>query len=309
MVPAQRTTLHLRLAWALVPTSIAVLTVAGGSAEIATALLAIDSATSPPWFGDPAPLPAPVLAPHIRPPRAISAGAARRPIQVVRPAPAPQQTPLPHHRTEKATPAPVLPWESGLVELLARREPADPATPSAADWHEPDLAAADGQVPYGQGATGLHLSSVGEGSSGPSEAIALSGVSTVGAQGEDEPAAAQAWDRYAAASAPPRESEDAPAQERRLPPERVAHVVHLNRGRLRACYQQGLVRNPSLAGRVAIRFAIESDGRVGLASAVGDLGDEAVAGCIARAFQALRFPATGGARITVTYPLVLSPGS
>ena len=92
-----------------------------------------------------------------------------------------------------------------------------------------------------------------------------------------------------------------------MPPERVAHVVRLNRGRLRACYQRGLVRDGTLAGRVAVRFAIEPDGRVTRASASSSLGDSDVVACITRAFRTLTFPPTGGGRINVDYPLALSP--
>ncbi|MBI4956598.1 MAG: AgmX/PglI C-terminal domain-containing protein [Myxococcales bacterium] len=93
-----------------------------------------------------------------------------------------------------------------------------------------------------------------------------------------------------------------------LPSELIQRVVHASFGRFRACYQTGLLQNPSLAGRVVVRFLIGRDGRVMSAADGGsDLPDRGVVSCIASSFQALTFPAPERGTVTVTYPFALTP--
>jgi hypothetical protein len=94
----------------------------------------------------------------------------------------------------------------------------------------------------------------------------------------------------------------------RLPPEAVQRVVRQSFGRFRLCYEDGLRRDPGLAGRVSVEFVIDRQGAVSMASNEGsDLGDESVVACVVRGFQALSFPEPEGGIVTVVYPLVLSP--
>jgi hypothetical protein len=93
-----------------------------------------------------------------------------------------------------------------------------------------------------------------------------------------------------------------------MPRDVVQRVVRANFGRFRACYAAGLRKDPALAGRLSIRFLIDTDGAVVAASLADDaLPDPAVAACVVRAFYGLSFPATVGAEVTVTYPLRFSP--
>jgi tetratricopeptide (TPR) repeat protein len=93
----------------------------------------------------------------------------------------------------------------------------------------------------------------------------------------------------------------------RLPPEAVQRTVREHFGRFRACYHQGLLRNPALEGSVLTRFMIARDGSVQSPESDNGLGDIDVARCIERAFTALRFPAPAGGVVTVIYPLRFSP--
>lgn len=93
----------------------------------------------------------------------------------------------------------------------------------------------------------------------------------------------------------------------RLPPEAVQRVVRQSFGRLRGCYEAGLARNPSLAGRIAVKFVIGRDGEVSLASAgEHDLPDEQVVSCVTRGFAAMSFPPPSGGIVTVVYPVTFS---
>jgi len=308
MVPAQRTTLHLRLALTLVPTSMAILGVVGGSAEITAAWLAIDGAASAEWSQSPAPPPAPVLAPHIGQPERNRYARQHRHAEVTS-HPAPRSRPRPVRRQGVAASSrPPLPWESGLRALLAATG-ARTAEPPRTVGQPPAPPQTDPSLVLGTGARGVQLSSVGEGSTAGAETSALPQVTdpAVPAPGAASPEAGA--DPGSTGPPSPAIPASAPTDRvtRRLPPERVAHVVHLNRGRVRGCYQEGLVRNPSLTGRITLRFTIEPDGRVGQTRAATALDDDALVACIIAAFGELTFPETGGEPIAVAYPLVLSP--
>jgi hypothetical protein len=94
----------------------------------------------------------------------------------------------------------------------------------------------------------------------------------------------------------------------RLPPEVIQRVVRANFGRFRGCYERGLVKNPTLQGRVTGRFLIARDGSVAHASDGGsDLPDAGVVACVVSAFSALSFPVPEGGTVVVEYPLSFSP--
>jgi hypothetical protein len=96
----------------------------------------------------------------------------------------------------------------------------------------------------------------------------------------------------------------------RLPPEVIQRVVRQNHGRFRACYADGLNRDPTLEGRVSVRFVIGQDGTVSNAANSGsDLPDPKVVACVVRVFEMTTFPAPEGGIVTVSYPLMFSPGT
>ena len=92
----------------------------------------------------------------------------------------------------------------------------------------------------------------------------------------------------------------------RRPPEVIQRVVHLNEGRMRACYNAALGRDPTLAGRVTTTFVIRPDGTVRGASANAEIADPQIGPCFAAAFAALTFGPTEGASVRVVYPMMLS---
>ncbi len=93
-----------------------------------------------------------------------------------------------------------------------------------------------------------------------------------------------------------------------LPSEVVQRVVRQSYGRYRMCYEQGLARNPNLAGRVAVAFVIGPGGAVESASPKGsDLPDAEVVGCVVGSFRGLDFPSPEYGRVTVVYPILFAP--
>jgi hypothetical protein len=94
----------------------------------------------------------------------------------------------------------------------------------------------------------------------------------------------------------------------RLPSDVIQRIVRQNFGRFRNCYEMGLRANPNLEGRVTARFVIGRDGAVSNVSAGGDLPDAQVRSCVASAFYGLTFPAPDNGIVTVSYPIMLTPG-
>lgn len=94
----------------------------------------------------------------------------------------------------------------------------------------------------------------------------------------------------------------------RLPPQVIQRIVRQNHGRFRLCYEKGLGANPSLSGRVTVRFVIGRNGAVSNVSNAGSsLANSDVVGCVVRAFYGLSFPQPEGGIVTVSYPIAFSP--
>ncbi|MEY2933358.1 MAG: hypothetical protein RL033_4107 [Pseudomonadota bacterium] len=94
----------------------------------------------------------------------------------------------------------------------------------------------------------------------------------------------------------------------RLPPDTIRRVVRQNHTRLKLCYEKGLMSNPTLSGRVNVRFVIGGEGRVTHVSEAGsDLPDSSVVRCVTRAFYDIGFPKPEGGIVTVVYPIAFQP--
>jgi hypothetical protein len=113
---------------------------------------------------------------------------------------------------------------------------------------------------------------------------------------------------------------------RSLAPEVIQKIVRSNFGAMRKCYEDGLRKDPNLAGTVSVRFVIALDGRVSSAHDIHDspppnalerkpepleerlrFPDQAVVDCVVSAFAALTFPHPKNGIVTVVYPIVFSP--
>jgi TonB family protein len=90
----------------------------------------------------------------------------------------------------------------------------------------------------------------------------------------------------------------------------IRRIVRAHINEVRHCYNQGLVRDPNLAGRVEVQFTVGPTGKVPLAVVQqSSLEDKNVANCVTKAVRRWTFPKPhGGGHVMVTYPFVLSPG-
>ena len=90
--------------------------------------------------------------------------------------------------------------------------------------------------------------------------------------------------------------------------DQIRRVIQRNVSQVQHCYEQGLQRNPSLAGRVTVAFMITPTGSVG-GSSVADnsLGDAAVGTCVAGAVRRWAFPQPDPAGpVSVRFPFNLT---
>jgi hypothetical protein len=167
------------------------------------------------------------------------------------------------------------------------------------------------------GAAGLGLAGTGRGGGG--QADGLLGMGTVGLIGskgscDGGNCGGMGYSRGAGAGfktrkrAKPRPRIGKAVVRGALDKDIIRRVVRSHINQVSHCYNQGLVRDPTLKGRVAIQFNIGSTGKVPLAVVSSTtLKDKNVGNCIAKAVKRWKFPKPdGGATVMVTYPFVLN---
>lgn len=207
----------------------------------------------------------------------------------------------------------------GMIAILSGADPDAPTAPWGRDTAMglDDLSAQGNmwgdEIGDAFGSGGLGLSGLGEGAGGNGLGIGLGDIGLGhGAglglrQGFGNGVGRQGGSR--SAGAPSMRPAGETSVSGRLPPEVIQRIVRQNYGRFRMCYERGLVQNPNLAGRVAVRFAIGQDGRVMTAQNGGsDLPDSSVVGCVVSAFYGVTFPQPDNGIVTVSYPIMFSPG-
>lgn len=92
--------------------------------------------------------------------------------------------------------------------------------------------------------------------------------------------------------------------------EKLAAYVRGRKASIQACYEKELKRNPSLKGKVVVRFTITPQGRASeIDIEENTLGNEAVAACIKTTIRGWVFPFKPGSEVPVAYPFVFAPAS
>jgi len=88
----------------------------------------------------------------------------------------------------------------------------------------------------------------------------------------------------------------------------IRRVIRRHINEVRFCYEQQLIQDPDLEGRVTVAFIISPTGAVQSASVrASTLNDSRVESCIVQAVRRWTFPAPdGGGVVAVNYPFVLS---
>jgi hypothetical protein len=164
------------------------------------------------------------------------------------------------------------------------------------------------------GAGGLGLVGTGSGGGGQGEGIGLGNIGTIGHGSGTGTGSGygSGMGRLGGARSghSPKIRQGTTTVNGRLPPEVIQRIVRQNFGRFRLCYEQGLLKDPKLAGTVATKFVIDAQGAVSTSSreASTTMTDATVVSCINRAFSNLSFPQPEGGIVVVVYPVILEPG-
>lgn len=211
----------------------------------------------------------------------------------------------------------------GLIGLLNSINGGDPNAPTSPFGRDSssgtDDKSAQGnmwgdEIGDSWGSNGLGLTGIGEGAGGKGVGIGINGIGTCG--GTVCSGLEGGFGQSVGRNVPghktrvPRMTPDGnTVVSGHLPAEVVQRIVRQNYGRFRMCYEQGLNRNPNLAGRVAARFVIGRDGAVSnVQNAGSDMPDSGVVSCVVGAFYGLSFPAPENGIVTVSYPIMFTPG-
>jgi len=232
----------------------------------------------------------------------------------------PEDNPDPHLARERAL------QEAktfGLIGLLNSGFAGDPNAPTA-PWGRQDSSGTDEMSAQGnmwgdelgesRGSGGLGLTGIGEGGGGRGLGIGIGGIGTCGGTicSGLEGGFGRSVGRHGpehATKVPRVTPIGGTSVSGRLPPEVIQRIVRQNFGRFRMCYEQGLGRNPNLEGRVVARFVIGRDGAVSNVSNGGsDIPDSGVVSCVISAYYGLSFPTPEDGIVTVSYPIMFSPG-
>jgi hypothetical protein len=88
--------------------------------------------------------------------------------------------------------------------------------------------------------------------------------------------------------------------------EEVARVIHSHMNEIRFCYEAGILRDPTLAGKLLVDFKINREGRVPSARvSEASLKDDIVTQCLIGKLRAWKFPEPrGGTQVAVSYPFL-----
>jgi hypothetical protein len=85
----------------------------------------------------------------------------------------------------------------------------------------------------------------------------------------------------------------------------VLAVINRHMGKIQGCYERGLTRKPTLAGRVTFNWTISPKGRVkGVRQVNSTLGDIPVSNCISGVIKRMRFPKPRGGSVSITFPFI-----
>lgn len=85
--------------------------------------------------------------------------------------------------------------------------------------------------------------------------------------------------------------------------------IQKHTGKIQACYERELNKNPSLAGRITFEWIVKSNGGVGTVKEVNStLGNATVSKCVSNVIKQMKFPKPKGGEVTVVFPWMFSSG-
>jgi hypothetical protein len=88
----------------------------------------------------------------------------------------------------------------------------------------------------------------------------------------------------------------------------IQRVIARHQARIKHCYERALAGKPGLAGKLALSWTINNEGRVQGAGSLEDtLGSSSLRGCALRVVRGMSFPRPrGGGEVLVSFPFLFS---
>lgn len=172
-----------------------------------------------------------------------------------------------------------------------------------------------GQIGEAFGEGGLGLTGIGEGGGGRGENVGLGRIGTLGhgagtGTGQGFGSGSGGLGGTHTKSHAKVQAATASTTGSGLSPEVIRRVVRRKVGAIRYCYEKAMTKNPTLGGKVAVKFTIDAKGTVSSASASDTtISDAEMVSCVVTAVRGLSFPQPeNGGTVVVTYPFHFSPG-
>jgi TonB family protein len=92
-------------------------------------------------------------------------------------------------------------------------------------------------------------------------------------------------------------------------PKDLARFIQRMKASIQRCYEKELKRDPTLKGRVLVRFNLKPDGRAGNVEVdESTLRSDGVSSCIITTIRGWKFPFQPSDDVPVSYPFIFSPG-
>ncbi|MBL8601105.1 MAG: AgmX/PglI C-terminal domain-containing protein [Myxococcales bacterium] len=89
----------------------------------------------------------------------------------------------------------------------------------------------------------------------------------------------------------------------------VARIIRGQLGGIRSCYERSLRNNPTLSGRLDVRFTIGESGRISSINSSGLPAAPEVGTCVEGRIRNLVFPRPEGGSVEFSFPFTFTPGS
>jgi len=86
---------------------------------------------------------------------------------------------------------------------------------------------------------------------------------------------------------------------------KISRIINEHQGQIQGCYEQQLLQNPNLGGKITFEWTITRSGDVsGARQSTSSLGSAAVSNCILGIIREMSFPKPKGGSVSVTYPFM-----
>lgn len=85
----------------------------------------------------------------------------------------------------------------------------------------------------------------------------------------------------------------------------VYQEINRHLGKIQGCYENELLKNPGIAGKITFEWTVKTNGRVrGVREISSTVGEKAVSKCVQRVIDKMKFPRPKGGEVIIRYPFI-----